>query len=486
MKNRNILLLPFFLIIISGCKPGENCTQVINEMLKEMDAGNLSRVRIIADSVKISCKDNAVISFKADSIKQIADRTAIDFSLDEEEVRDQIEKRTGAFSEEDKLRWEEKGWLEYRLIDGKKMYFRRSVSNMILLKKFYDEKDLWLKENSEDPQMVFRLNHTTDAVHLSGKQSNPTIPLNIGLTYTISVKPDVVPDGESIRCWMPWPKSNHQRQKKVKLLSTSNQEYLISPDTAVHSSIYMEEKAKKGVPTIFRISCRYETSAQYFNLAAAEILPYDKESVIYKKYTSEQPPQIIFSDEIKQMADRITGVDKDPAEIVRKIYMWFKDNIPWTGALEYSIMADIPHYVLKNMRGDCGMQTFLYISMLRYKGIPVRWQSGWMIPPGGKNLHDWCEIYFEGAGWVPSDVSYDLQNSEIKEIREYYLSGIDSYRLIINDGVAGNLYPEKQFMRSEPYDFQRGEVEWKGGNLYFDKWDYDAKIEFFNNPMQPY
>ena len=208
--------------------------------------------------------------------------------------------------------------------------------------------------------------------------------------------------------------------------------------------------------------------------------------IIYKKYTSEQPPQIIFSDEIKQLADRITGEDKDPAEIVRKIYMWFKENIPWTGALEYSIMADIPDYVLKNMRGDCGMQTFLYISMLRYKGIPVRWQSGWMIPPGGENLHDWCEVYFEGAGWVPSDVSYDLQNSEIKEIREYYLSGIDSYRLIVNDGVAGNLYPEKQFMRSEPYDFQRGEVEWKGGNLYFDKWDYDVKIEFFNNPMQPY
>jgi hypothetical protein len=478
MKTRKTFLLSIFIIIISGCKPGTDCSQLFNNMMKEMDAGNLSRVRIIADSVKISCKDNAVISFKADSIKQIADRIAIDFSLDEEEVRDQIEKRTGAFSEEDKLRWEEKGWLEYRLIDGKKMYFRRSVSNMILLKKFYDEKDLLLKENSEDPQMIFRLNHTTDAVHLSDKQSNPTIPLNVGLTYTISVKPDVVPDGESIRCWMPWPKSNHQRQQKVELLSTSSQEYLISPDTAIHSSLYMEEKARNGMPTIFSISYRYVSCAQYFNIDALETLPYVKESDNFKKYTSEQPPQIIFSDEIKQLADRITGKDEDPAEIVRKIYMWFKENIPWTGALEYSIMADIPDYVIKHMRGDCGMQTFLYISMLRYKGIPVRWQSGWMIPPGGENLHDWCEVYFEGAGWVPSDISYDLQNSEIREIREYYLSGIDSYRLIVNDGVAGNLYPEKQFLRSEPYDFQRGEVEWKGGNLYFDKWDYDLKIDF--------
>ena len=480
MKNRKILLLPYFLIIISGCKPRKDCSKILNTMLKEMEAGNLTRVRNMADSVKRSCIDNPAILYKADSLRQIAERIVIDFSIDEEEVRDQIEKRTGVFAEEDKLYWEEKGWLEYRLIDGKKMYFRRSVSNLILLKKFYEEKDLWLKEISEDPQMIFRLKHTSEAVKLSGKQSNPSIPLNIGITYTITVNPDVVPDGETIRCWMPWPKSDHQRQKKVELLSTSSQEYLISPDTAIHSSLYMEEKAKNGVPAIFRISYRYESSAQYFNMGALEILPYDKESDNYKKYTSEQPPQIIFSDEIKQLADGITGEDENPAAIVRKIYTWFKENIPWTGALEYSIMDDIPDYVIKNMRGDCGMQTFLYISMLRYKGIPVRWQSGWMIPPGGMNLHDWCEVYFEGAGWVPSDVSYDLQNSEIREIREYYLSGIDSYRLIVNDGVAGNLYPEKQFMRSEPYDFQRGEVEWKGGNLYFDKWDYDLKIEFFN------
>ncbi len=122
------------------------------------------------------------------------------------------------------------------------------------------------------------------------------------------------------------------------------------------------------------------------------------------------------------------------------------------------------------------MQTFLFMSMLRYKGIPVRWQSGWKIPPEAKNLHDWCEVYFEGTGWVPVDISYGLQYSTDQRTRDFYISGIDSYRLIINDGVRGNLYPEKKFLRSEPFDFQRGEVEWGGGNLYFDKWDYEMEI----------
>jgi hypothetical protein len=46
--------------------------------------------------------------------------------------------------------------------------------------------------------------------------------------------------------------------------------------------------------------------------------------------------------------------------------------------------------------------------------------------------------------------------------------------------VAGALHPEKQYLRSEPNDFQRGEVEWKGGNLFFDKWDYNMKIKYIN------
>lgn len=38
----------------------------------------------------------------------------------------------------------------------------------------------------------------------------------------------------------------------------------------------------------------------------------------------------------------------------------------------------------------------------------------------------------------------------------------------------------EKFLRSDPLDFQRGEVEWKGGNLYYDKWDYEMQIEYLS------
>jgi hypothetical protein len=477
MKYVRLLFLAL-MIILFGCGTTSDFNQVLEDIQENLDFGNVSTVIQIVDSLKKISSENKEIIHVADSLEQIAERIPLDFSVTESTVKAQLEKLIGPVSSGQISDWDDKGWLEWRMVDGEKKYFNRAVSNLILIKKFHEQKGRGLRDTTGNPEMIFRLKHTGQVLKSTDNQSNPVVPVNMEITYTITVHPDVVPDGEKIRCWLPWPKEDHPRQKEVKLISTSNPVYILASDSAVHSTLYMEELARKGAPTIFQISCSYMSSAQHFNMSGIKILPYDTGSDIYQKYTSEQLPHICFTDDIKHLADSLTGNDDNPASIVRKIYFWFKENIPWAGALEYSIIPNIPEYVIKNQRGDCGMQTFLFISMLRYKGIPVRWQSGWMMPPDNQNLHDWSEVYYEGTGWVPVDVSYDLQNSDNTLIRDFYLSGIDSYRLIINDGVAGTLHPEKQYLRSEPNDFQRGEVEWKGGNLYFDKWDYTMKIKY--------
>lgn len=32
--------------------------------------------------------------------------------------------------------------------------------------------------------------------------------------------------------------------------------------------------------------------------------------------------------------------------------------------------------------------------------------------------------------------------------------------------------------RSEPVDFQRGELEWKGANIYFGDWTYKMRVTY--------
>ncbi|KAA6308965.1 hypothetical protein EZS27_039461, partial [termite gut metagenome] len=62
----------------------------------------------------------------------------------------------------------------------------------------------------------------------------------------------------------------------------------------------------------------------------------------------------------------------------------------------------------------------------------------------------------------------------------FFLGGIDAWRMIVNSDYSAPLYPKKEYPRSETVDFQRGEVEWKEGNLYFDNWDYDMDIEYLS------
>jgi len=49
--------------------------------------------------------------------------------------------------------------------------------------------------------------------------------------------------------------------------------------------------------------------------------------------------------------------------------------------------------------------------------------------------------------------------------------------MIVNLDYGRTLDPPKHSFRSEPIDFQRGEIEIDGHNLYFDEWEYkfDAK-----------
>lgn len=474
--------IPFlFVLLVSiscGTSQKTDCNKLLSLIAADVSKGNLNEAILFADSLKNKCPGEKTLVFKADSLADIAQRIKLDFPLTEEQVNSRLSKNLKSFSPEEKEKWEDLGWLEYKIINGEKRYFGRAPSNLFLVKEFHQNRTIRDSLISTDKSIIFRKKHTEDIIRTAGAETKPVIPVDMKIEYTITVKPDAVPPGETVRCWLPWPKENDQRQQKVNFISASQKEFIISPDSAIHRTIYMEAKAETGIPLVFKVSFSYQSNGQYFNLKTLKLKPYDKTTELFKFYTSEQLPQICFTDNIKQIADSITGNETYPPEIVKKIYFWFNRNIPWAGAQEYSIMPNIPEYVLQNKKGDCGMQTFLLMSMLRYKGIPVKWQSGWMMPPEDKNLHDWCEVYYEGTGWVPVDVSYSLQHSKNPETREFYISGIDSYRLIVNDGVAGRLYPEKKFMRSEPFDFQRGEVEWKGGNLYFDKWNYNMKIEY--------
>ncbi|MCU4156164.1 transglutaminase domain-containing protein [Carboxylicivirga sp. A043] len=467
-----LLIANLFVFLFVSCQSDKGYKTDWNLPAFLLKQGELSQLEFWADSVKGQSTQFDVQWMKADSFAQIAKRIAIDFSVDKDVVKEQLIERVGDFTEEEWRDWNASGLLEGRMLNGEKKYFKRAVSNLAILTGKGDG----LLDEALD---AFCLEHSVEVIKETKQVKNSRVAKrSFVIEYSLAVDANAIPAGEVLRCWLPYPKAHHARQGSVKFLGSFPEEYRVSEDSCVHRSIYLEQVAVSNQKTEFKLTFSFDTQAEYVDLSQEHVLPYDQESVVYKEYTKQRLPHIAFTKEIMQLTDSICGEDVEPVELVKKIYYWIDKTIPWAGALEYGIMPNIPEYVLSYKKGDCGMQTLLFMSMARYKGIPVRWQSGWMLHPGEVNLHDWCEVYYQGVGWVPLDMSFSLQKSNDEQLRNFYISGIDAYRLIVNDGIGAEFCPSKQYLRSEPWDFQRGEVEWKGGNLYFDQWDYHMSVSY--------
>lgn len=63
---------------------------------------------------------------------------------------------------------------------------------------------------------------------------------------------------------------------------------------------------------------------------------------------------------------------------------------------------------------------------------------------------------------------------------QFFDSGIDSWRMIANNGYTCGFYPAKKYPSSDTVDFQAGEVETSDGNLFYDKWSWNVDIDYMN------
>ena len=406
-------------------------------------------------------------------------RIALDFSRTEAEIKTYIQKYIPNVTDEQMLQWEKSGALECRIINGEKRYFRNAGPNLFRVdsecKKIKEAKDgikrdMYVDDNATNIPLIMK-NASLSSKGLAESK-------RVRITYTLTVNADAVPAGKVIRCWLPFPRTDFERQKDVKLLATSERKYILSGDRSDHSTLYMERKAVKGKPTVFKEVFEYTTMGAWKNVQACNIKPYDTSSSLYKEYTAERYPHMVFSQRLRKLADSLTvGLD-NPYEKARSIFTWIDETFPWASAREYSTIDNIPEYVLDNGHGDCGQVTLLFLTLCRIVGIPAHFESGFHVHPHADNLHDWGEIYFEGIGWVPVDVSFGrVPNASDDDMAYFFLGGMDSWRFVVNNDWGKPLIPEKKYPRSETVDFQRGEVEWEGGNLYFNNWEYNYKIE---------
>lgn len=409
-------------------------------------------------------------------------RLSLDFCRTEAEVKAYIEQYIPDVSEAQLRQWEEQGALECMFIDGEKRYFRNAAPNLFRIDSVCRALKIAKEGSALSGSEQVNQRHLPEVIRAVRAQQTPFVETKrFRITYTLTVEADAVPAGERVRCWLPFPRMDVSRQSEVKLLATSEKHYQHSAADCMHSTLYMEKPAVKGQPTVFSETFSFASAAEWHDLRPEQVLPYDTTTALYRTYTGERDQHIRFTPRLRQLAAELTAGEEHPLRKARLLFQWVNDHFPWASAREYSTIDHIPEYVLTNRHGDCGQVTLLFLTLCRLCGIPSHFQSGFMLHPGEWNLHDWGEIYFEGVGWVPVDQSFGVPTFARNENEHwFFLGGIDAWRWIVNNDYGMPLDPEKRYPRSETVDFQRGEVEWAGGNLYFDQWDYDLKIDYLD------
>ena len=320
-------------------------------------------------------------------------RIALDFSRDSAWIVDYLKPYYPDLTQEQVAAWEATKALEGRVIDGQKRYFRNAGRNLFRIDPEARKVFQAVNGVTRDVEDVY-LDDYNRAVIATVRATGENLvkPVNFLIKYELTVKPDVVPAGETIRAWMPYPREDQNSITQVKLVAASEPDYIIAPDEVEHKSIYMQKVAEAGKPTVFSYTFSFTGCNEWYDFQPEDCKPYDTASELYKTYTAERKTHIVFTDRIRALADSLTAGIDNPYLKVRSIYSWIVDNFPWASAREYSTIENIPMYVLENKHGDCGQVGLLLVTLCRAAGIPARWQSGWMLHPGAVNMHDWSEV----------------------------------------------------------------------------------------------
>jgi transglutaminase-like putative cysteine protease len=426
-----------------------------------------------------------------DDEAEILRRIRRDYALDEAGMLAQLREVLPDASLADVRRWRDEDLLQHRMIDGECRYFVREPSNLL---RFCEEAKRRCSATargartqrtvtpesalSETLAKLVALAAETDATQLDEKR------YRITYTLTLKPKPGRLHSGSLVRIWIPYPQV-YRQQDDVRLVRAKPDVHTVGPnwDAAPggqrQRTLYFEQRvAAPDEPIRVEAVYEYRCAAYMPRLDAAAARPYDTNGELYRTYTAERPPHIVFSPAVREIVAKETAGVSNPLAKAQRLFRWVCENIRYNSEVEYSTIRSLTERALRRRKGDCGVQAMTFITLCRAAGVPARWQSGWQTIPGRPGMHDWAEFHVEPWGWLPADPSYGLQESDDPRVREFYFGHLDPYRLIANLDYGCPLVPRKASFRSEPIDFQRGEVEVDGANLYFDEWEYDFHVEY--------
>ncbi|PLV58059.1 transglutaminase-like domain-containing protein [Thermotoga sp. KOL6] len=420
------------------------------EILREEMLGNFSAARRLIDiflEKDIPELQRKRLLYEKERIERLLEN----YPYDEKSALKLLKETFESFSEDEYHQLLKEGALDYVFVEGKRMFERRFVHNLAFAKEEY-KKRMRKDELRERSREIL---HERLKALVEGETPKS---YHVRARITMKLKKSV----GKCRVWLPFPKEGHQIDR-VNLLGTSHKDFYLAPNSVPQRTVYFE-----GEGDTFFVEFEYVVREWVNNIDPEKV----RESGKFQEFLKEELPHIVFTPKLKRLTENVIDDEKNPYLKAKRIYDWITYHVRYSYVKPYALYENITDFVVNNLKGDCGFQALLFITMCRIAGVPARWQSGWYINPLFASPHDWALFYVEPYGWLPADLSFGGARKDIESFRRFYFGNLDGFRMVANDDFMKDFDPKTRFFRNDPTDNQIGEAEDDFGKVPF-----ESKIE---------
>lgn len=392
-------------------------------------------------------------------------RLPLDYPYTREEALALVRSHIPDFTEEEFQALED-GWrLDWIYVQGVPHYFDRFFETLCKTDAVFARRAGARADGADGQDPYGRLDRAHQIMKEKGQMS-----ARIRCRATVRMKDELFRPGQRVRAYLPLP-CKCDSQGDIHIESVSPSPTHVSPENAPQRVVFWEEVMEEN--HAFSVEFSYTQTARYTDLSnpmdSRETPTFDLE---------EQPPHILFTPYLRELARTLTdGVDQ-PLEKARRIYDFVTKNVKYSFMRAYFGLENIAESCARNRVGDCGVQALLFITLCRCAGVPARWQSGWKAEPGFCGAHDWAQFYAAPYGWLYADPSFGCgafrEGNEVR--RSHYFGNLDPYRMIANTRIQGNFDVPKEHWRADPYDNQVGEMETEERGLRYEEFDRTKEV----------
>jgi len=245
------------------------------------------------------------------------------------------------------------------------------------------------------------------------------------------------PKAKVIRIWFPVPETDHA-QEVTGLEFQARIPYKRTEDKEMGNTFFYLETGniKEG-----------ERFTLLFNIRRKVELPEEDRGnpdIFLKPSEWEK-----WDSSIMDFAQRITGREKDPLKIARIVFDALIERLEY---IHEVCGRGVSTIAFEERKGRCDEFHALFRSILMYKGIPVRWEEGILLPYPSKmkrkgeieadciNAHSWVRFY-AGSKWIPVDVS---EAKRRPDMRDFYFGKIPPDRIRFSTGRGIDLVPKQE------------------------------------------